>query len=152
MPSLPRTPTGKISRKDLPEPEKKRPELSVPYYPPTTQLEREIVSIWEKILQIEGIGIEDNFFDLGGDSLSSVIMSIEVEKLIKNKFPQAFFKSPTVRNLVEMQNAPIEKGQLPTFQLTSYKKDQQNSEKINKKERTKAPHASSRTPAWISTR
>ncbi|MEA5417818.1 beta-ketoacyl synthase N-terminal-like domain-containing protein [Spirulina sp. CCNP1310] len=46
-----------------------RPQLSQAYAAPTTEIEKAIAAIWEQVLGIKGIGIYDNFFDLGGDSL-----------------------------------------------------------------------------------
>jgi amino acid adenylation domain-containing protein len=60
---------GKINRKALPKPDDKRPEVSTPYVPPESEIERKLVKIWEETLGIRPIGVDDNFFDLGGHSL-----------------------------------------------------------------------------------
>jgi len=138
MPALPRTPTGKVSRKDLPEPAKTRPALDVPYNAPASDFEKTVVQIWEKILQVEGIGIDDNFFDLGGDSLNSIIMSVEVENIFHKKFPQSFFTKPTIRNLGEIFNITNGESSPPIkFQVSSYKKDHQSSQNASNKKKQK---------------
>jgi amino acid adenylation domain-containing protein len=79
MDSLPLTPNGKIDRKSLPE-----PDLSLiqkEYAGPVTEKEKILSKIWEETLVIERIGIHDNFFSIGGDSIISIqIISRAAEK------------------------------------------------------------------------
>ena len=70
MDSLPLTPNGKIDRNSLPVPEDIR-QLSG-YVAPRTEEEQILVKIWENALGIEQVGIQDNFFDLGGASIQSI--------------------------------------------------------------------------------
>ena len=65
---LPLTANGKVDRKALPKPEAVTPDRTAIALP-QTQLERQIAQIWAEHLQIEAIGLHDNFFDLGGHSL-----------------------------------------------------------------------------------
>ncbi|MEK8016253.1 MAG: amino acid adenylation domain-containing protein [Candidatus Parabeggiatoa sp.] len=67
--TLPLTPSGKVDRQALPEPTQKRPVLSEPFVAATTATEKQLVDIWAHVLNIHPIGIYDNFFDLGGNSL-----------------------------------------------------------------------------------
>src|SRR5262249_46312524 len=67
LPELPLTSNGKMNRTALPLPE--RSALGVSDTPPRTETERRICSIWSKVLGIERVGVEDNFFDAGGHSL-----------------------------------------------------------------------------------
>lgn len=69
MESLPVVHSGKIDRQALPEPSRSRPQLAQEYVVPTTQLERSLADIWCKVLNLECLGVQDNFFDLGGTSL-----------------------------------------------------------------------------------
>ena len=69
---LPKTASGKIDRKALPQPATDRPEMSVLYKAPETIAEKRIISVWEKLIGINKIGIDDNFFELGGNSLLAV--------------------------------------------------------------------------------
>jgi amino acid adenylation domain-containing protein len=67
--ALPLTPNGKIDRSALPAPDELRPELTIAYIAPRTQAERTIAVIWQNLLHVEQVGVNDNFFDLGGNSL-----------------------------------------------------------------------------------
>lgn len=67
---LPLTENGKVKRAALPPPPPpERPELDARFVAPQTAMEQVIAGIWSEVLGVKGIGIEDNFFDLGGDSL-----------------------------------------------------------------------------------
>ncbi|MDO5104185.1 MAG: SDR family NAD(P)-dependent oxidoreductase [Lautropia sp.] len=79
-----------------------RPLLSVSYQAPETELELDIQGVWGEFLGIEGIGIDDNLFELGGDSL----LAIQLLARVRNQYgvelhPAAFLKSPTIRLLAE---------------------------------------------------
>ena len=69
MTEFPKTSSGKVDRKSLPKPEFSRPELGVLYKKPVSIIEKNISQIWSEILQIEKIGTDDNYFELGGNSL-----------------------------------------------------------------------------------
>jgi len=71
---LPLTPGGKIDRKRLPKPESIKPTVTTSETAPRTEIERFIAEIWQEHLQIASIGVDDNFFDLGGHSM--MILSI----------------------------------------------------------------------------
>ncbi|MFF7457090.1 amino acid adenylation domain-containing protein [Kitasatospora sp. NPDC008115] len=66
--ALPLTPSGKVDRAALPEPDDGRPQAA-PFTAPGTGLERTLAGLWRKVLGIERVGAHDNFFDLGGHSL-----------------------------------------------------------------------------------
>lgn len=66
---LPKTSSGKVDKKRLPEPERKRPDLTAPYRKPRTGLEQTIARLWASLLQFDTVGLDDNFFELGGNSL-----------------------------------------------------------------------------------
>lgn len=66
---FPQTTSGKVDKKQLPAPERKRAELSVAYRKPKTPLEQTIAAIWTGILEVDKVGLDDNFFELGGNSL-----------------------------------------------------------------------------------
>jgi amino acid adenylation domain-containing protein len=67
--AFPLLPNGKIDRKKLPAPGNVRPNLAYAFVPPKNVRQKQIVQIWEEVLNLEGLGINDNFFDLGGNSL-----------------------------------------------------------------------------------
>ncbi len=72
MESLPLTHNGKINRKALPEPTGLRPALKADYQPPGNEKESKLCKIWADVLGLDKVGINDNFFALGGDSLRAV--------------------------------------------------------------------------------
>ncbi|MCP4661319.1 MAG: amino acid adenylation domain-containing protein [bacterium] len=67
--ALPLTPSGKVDRRSLPAPDGRRPEQEAAYAAPRSAVERAIAEIWKEVLSIDKVGLRDNFFDLGGDSL-----------------------------------------------------------------------------------
>ena len=69
---MPVTPNGKINRKALPEPMDYRPQLEVAYLEPESEMEKIIAQTWKEELELEKIGVNDNFFDLGGSSMTVV--------------------------------------------------------------------------------
>ncbi|BAU54962.1 type I polyketide synthase [Mucilaginibacter gotjawali] len=66
---LPKTTSGKVDRKNLPKPDFKRPEMDTLYKAPVTPVEKNITHIWMELLLLDKIGVDDNFFQLGGNSL-----------------------------------------------------------------------------------
>lgn len=94
---LPRTPSGKIDRKALPAPDVKRPDLDVAYAAPSTGAQKTLANVWADLLGIDRVGIDDNFFDLGGNSLLSIqaVAQLEGHGL---KLPIVkLYQHPTVR-------------------------------------------------------
>ncbi len=75
----PRTPSGKIDRKALPAPDVERPELDVPFAAPRTEVQKTLANVWADLLSIDRVGIDDNFFDLGGNSLLSIQCVAQLE-------------------------------------------------------------------------
>ena len=98
--ALPLTLNGKVDRRSLPEPDTARPDLAEAFVGPGTAEEKALAEIWEKILGVEKVGIRDNFFALGGDS----IRSIQVQSLAKKqglRFSlQQLFQYPTIEAIV----------------------------------------------------
>src|SRR5262249_23186591 len=69
MDRLPLTPNGKLNRQVLPTPPQRRIDLTGSYSPPRSDVESRVASIWSQALGVDHIGIDTNFFDLGGHSL-----------------------------------------------------------------------------------
>ena len=78
---LPLMPNGKVDPKALPMPDGLRPDLEAVFEAPQTPLETTIAEIWQEALDVERVGLYDNFFDLGGHSLLAmqVIAALESE-------------------------------------------------------------------------
>jgi amino acid adenylation domain-containing protein len=99
--TLPLTPNGKVNRLLLPEPGSSRPDLDTPFVAPRTLVEERLASIWAEVLNLEQVGIHDNFFDLGGHSLAVTRVVSHIIKQFQLEIPvQYFFQSPTVAALV----------------------------------------------------
>jgi len=100
--TVPLMPNGKVDRKALPEPDTTRPELSVPYQAPRTRVERRLAEFWAEALSVDRVGVRDDFFDLGGHSLSgSLAVSWIHEKFGVDLPVSEFFANPTVAQLAE---------------------------------------------------
>jgi amino acid adenylation domain-containing protein len=110
MDELPHTSTGKVDRKSLPPAPRQRPDVSEKYISPRDELEESLAGIWKRLLQLDDVGVEDNFFDLGGDSLSSVQMVFEAERLFGFALPKSYFEKPTISNLAKLYRKWQESG------------------------------------------
>ena len=97
MEAFPLTPSGKVDRKLLPDIEGPHPQLTATFIKPTTGLEKYIAHIWEKALNLEEIGIDDNFFKLGGNSLDMIKIIDELKKSMGKDIPVVkMFEYPTI--------------------------------------------------------
>jgi len=92
----------------LPEP---KIETGEKYTPPRDKIERQLVEIWEKVIGIDKnhIGMEANFFDIGGHSLKAAAMAADIENRLKVKVPvvEIFKTNPTIVGLAEYIKAKI---------------------------------------------
>jgi amino acid adenylation domain-containing protein len=117
--SLPVTAHGKLDRRALPEPIVVDREKRL--FPPRDALETQLVAIWEKVLRIQPIGMADNFFQLGGDSLLAVRIFAEIEQKLGKRLPLGtLFQMPTVEKLaqkVREDACPEDWGPLVAIQL-----------------------------------
>lgn len=97
--ALPLSPNGKIDRRALPAPSTERPDLIESFAPPATREEEILAEIWAQVLGLQKVGVEDNFFNLGGDSIRSVqVLGMAREQGFDFSLDQ-LFKHQTVRNL-----------------------------------------------------
>jgi amino acid adenylation domain-containing protein/thioester reductase-like protein len=97
--SIPLTPNGKVARKQLPEPTISV-ESGVKYEPPTTETEEKLATIWQEILGVARVGMNDNFFVLGGHSLKAVKLQSKIEKELGVSIKlNDVFKFPTIKEL-----------------------------------------------------
>lgn len=102
---LPLTPNGKVDRAALPAARTRRPDLEQPFSAPQTAIERDITRIYQEVLSLDTVGIDDDFFDLGGNSLSLAEAHSRVEKLVGQSFSVAeLFVHTTVRKLARSLN------------------------------------------------
>ena len=79
-----------------------RPKETPPYLAPRSDVERQLAAIWAKMLRRDPIGVHDNFFDLGGDSLLGVRVMTRVCDTLGVDLPlAALFSGPTIAELAE---------------------------------------------------
>lgn len=98
--AMPLTPNGKIDRRALPGRDNLRPDLVTAYQPPRNETEQKLVSIWEDVLDVRHVGINDGFFDLGGDSLSATRVISQVIDHFQLEIPlQLLLQSPTIADM-----------------------------------------------------
>ncbi|SDG66413.1 non-ribosomal peptide synthetase [Paraburkholderia phenazinium] len=98
--AIPASANGKLDRKALPAP---APRCGGA--PPHAGIERGVADIWEALLQVRGIGRDDSFFRLGGNSILAVRMQAEVRKALGLDFHMAsFYRSPTIAALAAEQH------------------------------------------------
>ncbi len=99
---LPRTPNGKVASEELPAPEASRPNLDAAFVAPRSPLEKTLAEIWTEVLGISELGVNDNFFDLGGNSLMAAQVLARLQKVMDSAVPmRTFFESPTLAGLAQ---------------------------------------------------
>lgn len=99
---LPLTPNGKINRRALPAPNWSQRHPEQTYIAPRTTIEEVIAGIWTQVLGVQQVGVQDNFFDLGGHSLSATQVMSRVRKVFQVELPlRTLFESPTVASLAD---------------------------------------------------
>ncbi|WP_311083014.1 non-ribosomal peptide synthetase [Paenibacillus polymyxa] len=102
---LPLTPNGKVDRRALPQPEG-GVSSGAEYVPPQNQLQAQLASIWKDVLELERIGIKDNFFEAGGHSLRAThVISLIYKELHKNVQLKDLFQHPTIEQLAQVIEA-----------------------------------------------
>ncbi len=96
---LPLTSNGKIDRKALPAPEMQSRDTTR-LIKPKTALEQKIAAVWRKVLKLEQVGIQDNFFDLGGHSLLLLQVLSQLQETLNLSLPLVtLFQYPTIQSL-----------------------------------------------------
>jgi len=106
--AIPLTANGKIDRKALPIPDSSRPNIEAPYVAPQSIQEKQLVRIWEKVLGVCPIGIHDNFFDLGGQSLLGSKIIAQVEREFQTEIPVGWlFESRTISAFTKLLDASV---------------------------------------------
>ncbi|WP_249038331.1 non-ribosomal peptide synthetase, partial [Lysinibacillus sphaericus] len=99
---LPLTTNGKVDRKNLPDPTDIIND-ETNYMAPRTDIEKQLVEIWSDVLQIEKIGITDNFFDLGGHSLKATAFMAKIGKKLHITLAlKEIFENPTIESISQI--------------------------------------------------
>ncbi|AEI67903.1 non-ribosomal peptide synthetase [Corallococcus macrosporus] len=101
MERFPLTANGKVDRKALPEPDGARADLAGQYAAPRNKVEEALCAIWAQVLEVPRVGIHDNFFALGGDSILSIQVLTLAQKQDLRFSLQQLFQHQTVAALAE---------------------------------------------------
>ncbi|HVG20854.1 MAG TPA: amino acid adenylation domain-containing protein, partial [Blastocatellia bacterium] len=123
MDALPLTSNNKVDYKALPVPDRVRPELDGAFIAPRNLTEETLAGIWADVLNIEQVGIHDNFFDLGGDSIRSIQVCAKAQKMGLGVSTQQLFLRQTVCELAREIDAaqiappPSKKADVEAFAL-----------------------------------
>jgi amino acid adenylation domain-containing protein len=117
LPALPLTPNGKVDRRALPAPQAPAAPDDE-FVPPRTELERTLARIWGEVLGIERVGVSDNFFALGGDSIQSIRVLVRAGQAGLRLTPTQFFQHQTVAELAAAAEA-ARRGRDPSHAPTA---------------------------------
>jgi aspartate racemase len=100
--ALPLTPNGKVDRQSLPDPDSFHTQREVASAMPQTAVEQQLTAIWQDVLNLDQVGVYENFFDLGGHSLLLVQIRSKVHDLY-GRAPSmlAMFRYPTIHDLAK---------------------------------------------------
>jgi amino acid adenylation domain-containing protein len=113
LPGFPLTVNGKLDRDALPAPSEERPHLASAYVAPESELETLIAGLWQSALRQNHVGLDDNFFDLGADSLLLTTVHRQLEGKLQRSVPITdLFANPTVRKLAARLAAPAQTNEL----------------------------------------
>ncbi len=108
---FPLTPNAKLDRTALPPPKGKRPLLARDFIAPRTEVEKQLATLWCELLQLEEVGIDDSFFDLGGNSLAVVRMVNQYHARYGREIsPVKVFQYPTIVKLSDFVEASEKKA------------------------------------------
>jgi amino acid adenylation domain-containing protein len=101
--TMPRLPSGKVNRLALPSPGQQRPESDRSFTMPRTTLEWHLVAIWQEVLSLDVVEITDNFFDIGGNSMTAFRLLAEIQKRLGRELPySALHRAPSVELLAAL--------------------------------------------------
>lgn len=105
MAELPLNNSGKVDRQKLPPIDADQDGREAIYVPPQTGLEREIAAVWQEILKVDRVSLDDNFFDLGGHSLLMTKTHLRLQEVMERELSIVdLFSYPTIRLLAAFLN------------------------------------------------
>lgn len=123
MDVMPLTANGKVDRTALPAPGGGRSQLDTAYVRPASAVEKALAEIWTRVIDVEPIGVEDNFFAIGGDSVMSIQIAAQAAQAGLNMTPRMLFLYPTIatlaRHIGKPLRAPAAIGAFSSAQLLS---------------------------------
>ena len=100
--SMPRTPNDKVDRNALPTPDALQREVGEDFVAPRSYMEKVLGTIWAKVLQLDRVGIHDNFLDLGGHSIKATQVVSQIREIFGLEMPLSkFFETKTLMDLAQ---------------------------------------------------
>ena len=100
---FPLTPSGKVDRSVLPAPQREQRSEEGEVLVPRDAVELRLTRMWEALLGVQPVGLQDDFFEVGGHSLLAVRLFAEIEQTFGKKLPVAIlFREPTIEGLAEV--------------------------------------------------
>jgi non-ribosomal peptide synthetase component F len=100
--ALPLTPNGKVDRRALPAPDRVRPQLRQAFVAPRNAVEQLLAEIWAEALQVERVGVDDNFLELGGHSILATRLVSQIREILQFELPlRSLFENPTIAQLAQ---------------------------------------------------
>jgi len=107
LPAFPLTSNGKVDRQALPLPTQAGEVCAIPLEPARDALELRLTQIWEEVLSTRTIGLKQDFFELGGNSLLMMKLLSRIEQMFKTKVSQAvLLQAPTIEALASVLRHP----------------------------------------------
>jgi amino acid adenylation domain-containing protein len=103
--ALPITPNGKVDRRALPAPAPVAPELEQGFVAPRTVVEQTLAGIWTEVLGLEHVGVNNNFFELGGDSIHTIQVITRANQRGLSLTPKQLFQHQTIAELAAVAGA-----------------------------------------------
>ena len=115
---MPLTQSGKVDRKLLPDPEIQRIKLDQKsYVAPGSNTEKTLTELWKNVLKTDVVGIQDNFFEIGGNSLLTAYLASQIKMELGVDIPIVkLFQYPTVKSLATY----IDQGSINTTVAVHY--------------------------------
>lgn len=113
---LPLTPNGKLDRKRLPLPDREQSDQETDFVAPRTELESELLTIWQSVLGRQSIGIQDDFFRIGGDSLIATSLVSRIRSIWDVEIAlRDFFAQPTIEGVASLLEIALLEGIDPAW-------------------------------------
>ena len=133
--ALPLSANGKVDRNDLPIP---ATAPATEYQPPHTEMEREIVSLWQEVLEIPKVGMQDDFFQLGGNSLQAIRLLTQLREkfAVEVTMAQLFdAQSPVAQSMLvaSLQQAPADSTTIERVDRSSQSLDELSDAEVDQK-------------------
>jgi hypothetical protein len=101
--ALPVNSNGKVDRAALPKPKTIRRLLKTPYVAPSGDVQCRLAAIWEEVFGLDNVGVDDNFFEVGGHSLTAFMILNRIEHIFQTSMSvSSVFGNPTIRLFSEL--------------------------------------------------